>query len=72
MGVFPAFFGPGDGRARPSLCVPDMASMLEVDPARRKAGDFPFYRFHLALRSRCWANASGFLTFTHAWQRPEL
>ena len=44
----------------------------QVDLARWKAGDFPFYRFHLAARSHCWATASGFLTFTHAWQRPEL
>ena len=38
----------------------------QVDLARWKAGDFPFYRFHLAARSRYWATASEFLTFTHA------
>jgi hypothetical protein len=59
-------------KAAKALGLEEPDAVGRVDRASRKAGDFPFYRFHLAARSRCWAIASGFLTFTHAWQRPEL
>jgi hypothetical protein len=57
-------------KAAKALDLEEPDAVDQVDRARRKAGDFPFYRFHLAARSRCWAAASGFLTFTH--ERPEL